>query len=71
MFVCVYDPSLMGVAVCLQDVEREASRLDQAAVKLRLDVADLADQNLALRPLVDNATEHANNLKARVNSLIG
>ena len=46
-----------------KDVSRELSRLDPATEDLQDFVDNLTSENLELRPLVDNATEHARKLQ--------
>ena len=50
-------------------MEREASRLDQAVVTLEEFINTLTEDNIELRPLVDEATEHALKLQEKANYL--
>ena len=51
------------------NVSRELSRLDVAAERLTVFVDRLAQDNSELRPLVDNATEHAQRLQTQADQL--
>jgi len=51
------------------DVSRELSRVDTAHDRLTLFVDDLSQLNIDLRPLVDQATEHAIQLQLQADEL--
>ena len=51
------------------DVNRELSRLDIAYERLLVFVDALAQENIDLRPLVDDATEHARQLQIQADEL--
>lgn len=51
------------------NVTRQLSRLDPATADLRDFVEDMTSSNLELRPLVDNATEHARKLQQQAQFL--
>ena len=53
----------------LQAVERELSKLDAAMQQMQVYVDSLAQQNMDLRPLVDNATLHSYKLLQQANAL--
>lgn len=50
-------------------VERELSRLDAAVRNIQPFVENLEEENARLRPLVDQAMEHARNLKQQADRL--
>jgi len=51
------------------DVSRELSRLDIAYERLLVFVDALSQENIDLRPLVDRATEHAQQLQIQADEL--
>ena len=53
----------------LQDTEFELSKLDQAIEDLKNKVQDLTKENAELRPLVDRATNHSEELWKQANLL--
>jgi laminin alpha 3/5 len=52
-----------------EDINRELSRLDVATERVRTFVVKLTEENIVLRPLVDNATEHARKLQQQADNL--
>lgn len=50
-------------------MESESSRLDKAIDEIRQFVVVLSGQNGNLRPLVENATEHARELQRHADNL--
>lgn len=60
---------LIDARSAYRDVEQELSRLDTAIERLSPFVEELERENIRLRPLVDNATEHAKKLKQQADIL--